>query len=218
MKTFQLSIFPPSEPSISSAEVSPVRISVSPGEALVLRVIDRAFGGIWPEPFARFDRESLSWKTSRLSLFGELEPFSERWPRSGMIFGGTAYRLNPSVRLTDGIAGSPSPSLPTPQAFDATDIQRSPEGWERQLRRRNGGPPRNLREEVTTQTGEPGRPWPTPATSDYKGSSQPGQRRGQLSEATEPGSQGRLNPEWVEMLMGFPAGWTDLIDSPRGEE
>ena len=27
---------------------------------------------------------------------------------------------------------------------------------------------------------------------------------------------GRLNPDWVEMLMGFPAGWT-VIDSPEPE-
>ena len=24
---------------------------------------------------------------------------------------------------------------------------------------------------------------------------------------------GKLNPTWVEWLMGFPAGWTDLKDS-----
>ena len=27
------------------------------------------------------------------------------------------------------------------------------------------------------------------------------------------GNGGRLNPTWVEWLMGFPAGWTDLEDS-----
>jgi len=24
---------------------------------------------------------------------------------------------------------------------------------------------------------------------------------------------GELNPEWIEVLMGFPTGWTDLEDS-----
>jgi hypothetical protein len=28
-----------------------------------------------------------------------------------------------------------------------------------------------------------------------------------------PGSTGQLNPQWVEWLMGFQTGWTDLEDS-----
>lgn len=50
--------------------------------------------------------------------------------------------------------------------------------------------------------------WPTPSATDYKGSSKPGQRRGQLSEAVAVG--GQLNPTWVEWLIGWPLGWTDL--------
>jgi len=38
-------------------------------------------------------------------------------------------------------------------------------------------------------------------------------RRGQPSEATEPHQSGRLSPDWVEALMGFPEGWT-LTDGP----
>lgn len=73
--------------------------------------------------------------------------------------------------------------------------------------------------------------WATPNTNDWTGSSQPGQRRGQLSEQTEcppglpalatepagpPSSPGgrssplRLNPLFVEWLMGLPVGWTDF--------
>ena len=52
----------------------------------------------------------------------------------------------------------------------------------------------------------------TPAASDWKGSSKPGQRRGQLTDPAmgviEAG--GSLNPPWVEWLMGWPIGWTDL--------
>lgn len=48
--------------------------------------------------------------------------------------------------------------------------------------------------------------WPTPCATDHKGSFAPGQRRGQLSDAVQCG--GRLNADWVEALMGFPAGWT----------
>jgi len=51
---------------------------------------------------------------------------------------------------------------------------------------------------------------PTPSANDWKGSSKDGQRRGQL---TDPAmgvipAGGRLNPTFVEWLMGFPIGST----------
>ena len=53
---------------------------------------------------------------------------------------------------------------------------------------------------------------PTPAATDWKGSSKAGQRRGQLTDPAmgviPPG--GKLNPQWVAWLMGWPIGWTDL--------
>ena len=56
------------------------------------------------------------------------------------------------------------------------------------------------------------RNFPTPSANDFKGSSKAGQRRGQLTDpdmgVIQPG--GQLNPPWVEWLMGWPVGWTDL--------
>lgn len=49
--------------------------------------------------------------------------------------------------------------------------------------------------------------WPTPAASDEKGSVQPGQRRGQLSETV---AGLKLSPDWVEWLMNWPVGWSSL--------
>lgn len=46
-----------------------------------------------------------------------------------------------------------------------------------------------------------------PAASDEKGSAQPGQRRGQLSETV---AGLKLSPDWVEWLMGWPVGWSSL--------
>ena len=53
---------------------------------------------------------------------------------------------------------------------------------------------------------------PTPASSDWKGSSKPGQRRGQLTDPAQGvvPAGGRLNPEFVEWLMGWPIGSTAL--------
>jgi hypothetical protein len=74
--------------------------------------------------------------------------------------------------------------------------------------------------------------WPTQGANDHKGSAQPGQRRDQLDEAAEqthadlshqhqmnahagppssPSAQTsrpRLNPDFVDWLMGLPPGWT----------
>ena len=63
--------------------------------------------------------------------------------------------------------------------------------------------------------------WPTPQSADDRDRgdlSMPCiQRRVELGKqlmltmvAKEPGQTGQLNPEWVECLMGFPMGWTDI--------
>jgi len=69
------------------------------------------------------------------------------------------------------------------------------------------------------------RQWPTPASRDYKGQNSvvtmksklaKGMRaqQGQLPNVVAmDGDIGQLNPTWVEWLMGFPSGWTDLKDS-----
>jgi hypothetical protein len=52
---------------------------------------------------------------------------------------------------------------------------------------------------------------PTPTTQDAKNNgSQSQMERNSLPLNAVAG--GKLNPEWVEWLMGYPAGWTDLKD------
>jgi len=58
--------------------------------------------------------------------------------------------------------------------------------------------------------------WPTPDASDrgapkqWTGTRPSGTKESKTLQAA---AGGRLNPEWVEWLMGFPEGWTDLEDS-----
>jgi hypothetical protein len=63
--------------------------------------------------------------------------------------------------------------------------------------------------------------WPTPQARDYKDSGPVGsksyihmQKKQYLCEAVKDPNQprGSLNPQWVEWLMGYPEGWTDLKD------
>ena len=56
--------------------------------------------------------------------------------------------------------------------------------------------------------------WPTPTARDHKDGLSPVIRNGKIQTDTLGRlTGGRLNPQWVEWLMGFPTGWTDCEDS-----
>lgn len=79
-----------------------------------------------------------------------------------------------------------------------------------------------LREGVAVQEGLR-RMLPTPAAHDYKGCNQPGQRRGQLGEAIGEYRGGKLRPQPVEWMQGWPDGWTltdgpSLLDAPPPQQ
>lgn len=50
---------------------------------------------------------------------------------------------------------------------------------------------------------------PTPTANDAKNNGAPSQRK-RNSSALNVIAGGALNPEWVELVMGFPCGWTDI--------
>jgi hypothetical protein len=62
--------------------------------------------------------------------------------------------------------------------------------------------------------------WPTPRQRDYKDSGNPknwkesnfGDKTLRKAVADYEPTTGSLNPMWVEWLMGYPVGWTDLKD------
>jgi hypothetical protein len=56
--------------------------------------------------------------------------------------------------------------------------------------------------------------WPTVTSRDYKDGTSGNGRTDILGQAVGPTREsGSLNPAWVEWLMGYPLGWTDLRDS-----
>jgi len=63
---------------------------------------------------------------------------------------------------------------------------------------------------------DPGSWWPTPTASDHRGAPRNRFKGSEKShgnlceEVRENQNDGQLNPQWVEWLMGFPEGWTDL--------
>jgi DNA (cytosine-5)-methyltransferase 1 len=116
----------------------------------------------------------------------------------------------------------------------ATNIsERSEEALEKREKMRNKSgrktvPPGSLAEQV--QYGYPTtdmrqeKMWPTPNASDNRdrgNMSDPaiqrriakGKQVGLTMAVKDKPGKGTLNPEWVEWLMGYPQGWTDITDS-----
>lgn len=53
------------------------------------------------QPFASYDRDTCSWKTSQACLLtNTLDKYSEIWPRAGLMQDGVCYQLAPLVRHT----------------------------------------------------------------------------------------------------------------------
>ena len=108
---------------------------------------------------------------------------------------------------------------PTPQAFDALDIQRSPREvvhlWktptaedcrDRAFARNNRGEPKLSAQVKMTA------PWATPTAHPRTHSPRQVDHGEQLANQVG----GSLNPTWVEWLMGWPLGWTALEPSAMG--
>ena len=173
-------------PSILFAAGFRVRTYRSPVVAKGSTAIDRVFGLNMPGSFASFCRASSSWKTSQRSFFGGWIVYSDRWPGSGILLGGACYRLKTWERPTfgGGSLSSPGERWPTPNAGYFNEGE-SPEQWDAR-KQRNRTKTENPTRAGAVLAVEVKR-WPTP---------------------TDP--KQRLNPEWVELLMGFPPGWTTI--------
>jgi len=118
--------------------------------------------------------------------------------------GRSLFQLVPS---TPNIEETESGLLPTPTAQDSNKATKK---WRD-----------NHQNNLTAAVFNPQKMWPTPAASDYKGA--PKNRfmgsetyRSNLCEAVRENlHSAHLNPDWVEWLMGYPTGWTNLQASPE---
>jgi hypothetical protein len=169
---------------ISWLEDSPVKtLALQDGAPAWLARV-RGYGPKCLELFARFDPDTQLWKTSQRCLIEGYQTWSQTWPRSGLIRNGIAYRLAPLVPLTDVTECG---LWPTPIARDA----RSRKGARRSKNAQGSEP-------LSVQV------WATPTVhGNYN-------RKGASATSGDGQAGGALNPTWVEWLMGYPAGWTDL--------
>jgi hypothetical protein len=169
---------------------------------------------------AQLDQDTYSWKMSPLLKATVLSKLSKTWPSWGMTVDGYAYEHPTSGHRITGTGGF---YFPTPVSSDGTtgDIIGKNDTF---METKNG----MLRK--YNQNGTNGsiglaryvKFWPTPNASDCRdrgNMSNPSiQRRAKigkqlnLSMVVHPTS-GKLNPTWVEWLMGWPLGWTNLKQS-----
>jgi hypothetical protein len=180
------------------------------------QTIQDTCGRVSPMPFAYFDQDLLCWKTLQGTFLSDLEMSKPIWPRSGTTHNGIAYQRQPSAPRTSATEYSLSLHETMEWTPTATANQMAPS-----MRQRNPGlrlwptpttkdrsqEPPNRKGGISLGTAA--RLWPTPVARDHKGVGMKGQLPTTVWQSEGSGS---LNPEWVEWLMGFPIGWTDLED------
>ena len=172
-------------------EDSRVKTSQQQGGGQELTAQEVACGNTWQGSWVKYDPDTSSWKTRQCSLLGDLEEFSGTWPRWGSMLNGECWELRTwALRTREIESGSPDGKTffhtPNCSGLDGGSNSR------KALKKRQM--------------------LPTPVARDHRS---PGRSRMERtgSKSGDPLPQvvgGTLNPTWVEWLMGWPLGWTDL--------
>lgn len=221
--------------SMSSAVDSLARTYPSPGVVPASMANAPGSGAKWRGSLAKFDPNTLTLRTAQCSLFEDLTECSPTLPRSGLMWRGECYPLPTSApRICGKEFGSSGGMWTTPSASDAqrggtitenmtgTSLAQqinTPSRWPTPTTQDNdqiAGEYRNPKSGTTL--GGAVRMFPTATATAHKGWSKNHNRAmtdDRLDytierEANESGSPGRLNPEFVEWLMGWPIGHTGL--------
>ena len=214
------------EDSHARTSVAPERVQESTGAAVEC-------GTTWRGLSVRFDLNTCSWKTAQCLFPGDLPESSVTLPRWGMMRGGecwertmpghhtsgTAFGLWRTPQAGDGQRGAQDATkrMAGGQGVRLMDQVVTPAMWPTPRAANPGSRPNGMggkiiQEEVQIAEGLRSRAiklWPTPTAQDAKNNGAPSQQdRNTKPLNAEVG--GQLNPNWVEWLMGWPIGWTDL--------
>ena len=182
---------------IASMQGSLAKILVSLENKPVLgKALDRGFTEKSCVSLAQLDQTTSSWKMSPLLKPTVLNKLSKTWPSWGMTADGFAYEHPMSGHRITEIDGF---VWPTPNSRDWKD---------------SGGSQGNRKSpNLGTRVH-----WPTPRTAGMCGGSGAWallKKNTTIEEARQmgAGNGGKLNPMWVEWLMGWPLGWTNSKQS-----
>ncbi len=180
-------------------------------------------GEKWQGSFAKWSQDSFSWKTHQCSLLGGLDKFSETWPQWGLMRDGECWEQQTLERTIKGIGYGLSPngvdSFHTPNTAGLDGGSNSRKALKKKMEkfptpraqepaRTSEGYGRGLKELIEGK--QQIKKFQTPISRMWKDNGQSPSELNRNSETLATQAGGSLNPTWVEWLMGWPLGWTDL--------
>lgn len=187
---------------------SRARTSALPEKARASAANDPGCGPTWRASLARFDPVSRLWRTVQLCLLGDSELSSVTWPRSGMTANGQCWEL---PMLGHRTSATDSGLWPTPTCPNGGRSVAHVTDW------RSGRTAYTASgKKVQVDLAQAVKRWPTPTAVSSSGGAAlrkwggSGSREMLKKIVTPEELNGALNPTWVEWLMGWPLGWTDL--------
>ncbi len=159
-------------------------------------------GEKWRASFTKYDPGMRLWKTHQCSLLGDLELFSETWPQWGLMRSGECWERLTLERLTRGTESGLSPDGVTTFHTPNTTGLDGGSNSRRALRKRTATLPTVVKSDYAAR--RPTENWqgksdlPSVVWTQAGGTQNP-----QMPPA-------KLSADWVEWLMGWPLGWTEL--------
>lgn len=202
----------------SFLEDSPAKISVLPAEEQGLKESGVDCGVRWRGLLVRYDRDLFSSKTVLCSEQEDSQRFSKTLPKWGMMRSGECSEretLEPLINATgcgywrtSTVNDAKNSTLPPSQIKRSSLVGQLMSQWPTPTVHGNYN-----RKGASATSGDglatAVRMWPTPLSQDSRHALRD-RGKYKLGEmiAGQTGG-GRLNPMWVEWLMGWPLGWTD---------
>ena len=202
----QIEMFPTAISSQRDTPVSPFHL---PGTAEAQKMIDISGQTFFPlfkpnDPLGAFSKMFMGtslWASTKCYLTWNVKPTPS---------GRSLFRLVPQTLRTDETDFGSSPEM-----WATPDAEAANRGGTLKRGKRPSGSRRQV--SINDQV----KMWPTATARDYKGGrtletlAKAGRNeKNSLPDAVNArmGKTGPLNPQWVEWLMGYPKGWTDLED------
>jgi hypothetical protein len=189
-------------------------------------------GSTWRGSLARLDPDTSLWRTAQCSLLEDLELSLQTFPRWGSMQNGALYPLPTLVQTisvkesglepnnetffhtpnTTGMDGGSNSRKALKKRMWLTprvvEVDETPENFRRRMNSKRPNDRKDGFGSLTMQV-KAMEQWPTPTSHNAKETNAPSElNRNTPTLAAQVG--GKLNPTWVEWLMGWPLGWTDL--------
>ena len=186
------------------------------------KVSDLECGARWHGWLAKFDPDTSTLRTAQCSLLEEEPELLQTLPRSGMTRSGMLWERQTLVLRT---SETESGSWPTPMSSEYKANKNYRAGRQNGLTQavmkwptptahnaKETDAPSEYRRNTPTLTAQVN--WSTPVANDTSHRKSK-YAQGGIALSTQAG--GKLNPTWVEWLMGWPLGWTDLKPLETGK-